>query len=168
MMYMLSISLLALYAILQSTYYFITLKHTHFQFQSLLSPPTTNIQPLPEYKSSVAKKPRWVLSHYGMFKTCWDVLVLLATIYVAIVVPYNAAFIESDNVQMPKSCYNHTGNQSDDVIPETGTSSTSTMMINNNVSDKVDIDPMKSSIYLDVIVEGIFIIGKCHLFSFIL
>ena len=92
-----------------------------------------------------------------MFKTCWDVLVLLATIYVAIVVPYNAAFIESDNVQMPKSCYNHT-NQSDDVIPETGTPST--MMINNNVSDKVDIDPMKSSIYLDVIVEGIFIIGK--------
>lgn len=27
-----------------------------------------------------------------MFKTCWDILVLLATIYVAIVVPYNAAF----------------------------------------------------------------------------
>ncbi len=60
--------------------------------QSLLSPPATNIQPLPEYKSTVAKKPRWVLSHYGMFKTCWDMLVLLATIYVAIVVPYNAAF----------------------------------------------------------------------------
>ncbi len=60
--------------------------------QSLLSPPATNIQPLPEYKSTVAKKPRWVLSHYGMIKTCWDILVLLATIYVAIVVPYNAAF----------------------------------------------------------------------------
>ena len=61
-------------------------------FQSLLSPPATNIQPLPEYKTAAAKKPRWVLSHYGMFKTCWDILVLLATIYVAIVVPYNAAF----------------------------------------------------------------------------
>jgi hypothetical protein len=60
--------------------------------QSLLSPPTTSIQPLPEYKTVAAKKPRWVISHYGVFKTCWDFLVLLATIYVAIVVPYNAAF----------------------------------------------------------------------------
>jgi len=60
--------------------------------QSLLSPPATNIQPLPEYKSSVAKKPRWVLSHYGVKKTAWDVIVLMCTIYVAIVVPYNAAF----------------------------------------------------------------------------
>lgn len=49
---------------------------------------------MPEYKSTVAKKPRWVLSHYGVVKTCWDVLVLMATIYVAIVVPYNAAFHE--------------------------------------------------------------------------
>ncbi|CAB4061358.1 KCNH8 [Lepeophtheirus salmonis] len=59
---------------------------------SLLSPPSTNIQPLPEYKTSVVKKPRCVLSHYGVIKACWDVIVLCATIYVAIIVPYNAAF----------------------------------------------------------------------------
>ena len=27
-----------------------------------------------------------------MIKTCWDILILIATIYVALVVPYNAAF----------------------------------------------------------------------------
>ncbi len=57
-----------------------------------------------------------------MFKTCWDVLVLLATIYVAIVVPYNAAFPEqvqtcwnlfdlaktcsSPQVTFPDNCFN--------------------------------------------------------------
>ena len=62
--------------------------------QSLLSPPATNIQPLPEYKTAVAKRSKWVLSHYGVAKTCWDILVLLATIFVAIAVPLNAAFHE--------------------------------------------------------------------------
>ena len=62
--------------------------------QSLLSPPATNIQPLPEYKTAVAERSRWVLSHYGVAKTCWDILVLLATIFVAIAVPLNAAFHE--------------------------------------------------------------------------
>ena len=65
-----------------------------------MSPPTTNIQPLPEYKTSAAKKPKWVLSHYGMFKTCWDVLVLFATIYVAIMVPYNASFPDSNSLML--------------------------------------------------------------------
>ena len=60
--------------------------------QSLLSPPATNIQPLPEYKTAAAEKPRWVLAHYSLAKSGWDVLVLLATIYVAVAVPYNAAF----------------------------------------------------------------------------
>ena len=48
--------------------------------------------PLPEYKTAAAKKPKWVFSHYGYFKNLWDVVILLATIYVAIIVPYNAAF----------------------------------------------------------------------------
>ena len=65
-----------------------------YPLQSLLSPPATNIQPLPEYKTAVAERSRWVLSHYGVAKTCWDVLVLLATIFVAIAVPWNAAFHE--------------------------------------------------------------------------
>ena len=33
-----------------------------------------------------------------MFKTCWDVLVLFATIYVAIMVPYNASFPDSNSL----------------------------------------------------------------------
>ena len=122
-----------------------------FFFQSLLSPPTTNIQPLPEYKTSAAKKPRWVLSHYGMFKTVWDVLILLATIYVAIVVPYNACFPESDG-QMSKN-------------------NTTTLKINpnlnefnnithNNLSNVGSIDSIKRSIYFDVIVEIFFIFGE--------
>ena len=67
--------------------------------QSLLSPPATNIQPLPEYKTAVAERSKWVLSHYGAAKTCWDVLVLLATIFVAIAVPLNAAFHEPGRMQ---------------------------------------------------------------------
>ena len=53
---------------------------------------TTHNLPLPEYKTAAAKKPKWVFSHYGYFKNLWDVVILLATIYVAIIVPYNAAF----------------------------------------------------------------------------
>ncbi|GLV32591.1 Eag-like K[+] channel [Carabus blaptoides fortunei] len=52
--------------------------------------------PLPEYKTSALKKSRFILSHYGMFKTCWDWLILIATFYVAIVVPYNASFVNMD------------------------------------------------------------------------
>lgn len=53
---------------------------------------TMHTLPLPEYKTAAAKKPKWVFSHYGYFKNLWDVVILLATIYVAIIVPYNAAF----------------------------------------------------------------------------
>ena len=35
-----------------------------------------------------------------MFKTCWDVLVLFATIYVAIMVPYNASFPDSNSLML--------------------------------------------------------------------
>ncbi|KAB0794660.1 hypothetical protein PPYR_11499 [Photinus pyralis] len=51
--------------------------------------------PLPEYKTTSAKKSRFILSHYGTFKTCWDWLILMATFYVAVVVPYNASFVNS-------------------------------------------------------------------------
>ncbi len=47
---------------------------------------------LPEYKTAAIKKSRLILSHYGILKTCWDWLILIATFYVAIVVPYSAAF----------------------------------------------------------------------------
>lgn len=56
---------------------------------------------LPEYKTQALKKSRFILSHYGMFKGCWDWLILVATFYVAIVVPFNAAFVKSDRQTMP-------------------------------------------------------------------
>lgn len=40
------------------------------------------------------------MSHYGAFKSCWDWLILLATFYVAIVVPFNASFINIDRPTM--------------------------------------------------------------------
>ena len=43
-------------------------------------------------------------SHYGYCKTVWDVAVLLATIYVAIVVPYNAAFHNNSDTSAGGGC----------------------------------------------------------------
>ncbi|KAM0732719.1 Voltage-gated delayed rectifier potassium channel KCNH8 [Formica fusca] len=56
--------------------------------------------PLPEYKTSAIKKSQFILSHYGGFKSCWDWLILIATFYVAIIVPYNASFINTDRPTM--------------------------------------------------------------------
>lgn len=33
-----------------------------------------------------------------MFKGCWDWLILVATFYVAVAVPYNAAFVKADRM----------------------------------------------------------------------
>ena len=61
-------------------------------------------KPLPEYKTAAAKKPKFVFSHYGYLKCMWDVIIIVATIYVALVVPYNAAFYgtshDVDNVTL--------------------------------------------------------------------
>lgn len=62
-------------------------------FQNLLS---STPAPLPEYKTASVKKSRFILSHYGMFKSCWDWVILLATFYVAVVVPYNASFVTAE------------------------------------------------------------------------
>ncbi|XP_055379901.1 potassium voltage-gated channel subfamily H member 8 isoform X2 [Condylostylus longicornis] len=56
--------------------------------------------PFPEYKTQSIKKSRFILSHYGVFKTCWDWIILVATFYVAIIVPFNAAFVKSDRQTM--------------------------------------------------------------------
>lgn len=56
--------------------------------------------PLPEYTTQALKKSRFILSHYGMFKGCWDWLILVATFYVAVAVPYNAAFSKTDRLTM--------------------------------------------------------------------
>lgn len=68
-----------------------------FFFQTLLH---SAAAPLPEYKTSAIKKSRLILSHYGGFKSCWDWLILIATFYVAIVVPYNASFVNTDRPTM--------------------------------------------------------------------
>ena len=68
-----------------------------FRPQNLLH---STIEPLPEYKTQSLKKSRFILSHYGVFKGFWDWLILLATFYVAFVVPYNAAFVQTDRLTM--------------------------------------------------------------------
>ncbi|XP_048390565.1 potassium voltage-gated channel subfamily H member 8 [Stegostoma tigrinum] len=47
---------------------------------------------LPEYKVAAIQKSRFILLHYGTFKAGWDWLILLATFYVAVTVPYNVCF----------------------------------------------------------------------------
>jgi hypothetical protein len=63
-------------------------------WQSLL---THNPAPLPEYKSSSLKRSRFIFSHYGLLKGVWDWLVVLATVYVAIAVPFLAAFVQQES-----------------------------------------------------------------------
>ncbi|XP_051992446.1 potassium voltage-gated channel subfamily H member 8-like [Xyrauchen texanus] len=48
---------------------------------------------LPEYKVADAKKSRFILLHFSTFKAGWDWLILLATFYVAVTVPYSVCFI---------------------------------------------------------------------------
>lgn len=61
----------------------------HFPFKSVLG---ANANPIPEYKVADIQKSCFVLLHYGTFKAGWDWLILLATFYVAITVPYNVCF----------------------------------------------------------------------------
>jgi len=107
-----------------------------------------------------------VLSHYGVAKTCWDIIVLVrlalnnvlkfiqsfyffvkcATIYVAIVVPFNATFHE-DVICNDLQERNMTDNGSE---------------INFTYNNS-GYDPNKEEkrfVVVDVIVETIFIVGK--------
>ncbi|XP_053326715.1 potassium voltage-gated channel subfamily H member 8-like [Spea bombifrons] len=47
---------------------------------------------IPEYKVVAIQKSRFILLHYGTFKAGWDWLILLATFYVAVTVPFNVCF----------------------------------------------------------------------------
>ncbi|XP_010224957.1 PREDICTED: potassium voltage-gated channel subfamily H member 4-like [Tinamus guttatus] len=47
---------------------------------------------IPEYKVASMQKSRFILLHYSVFKALWDWLILLATFYVAVTVPYNVCF----------------------------------------------------------------------------
>ncbi|XP_028284367.1 potassium voltage-gated channel subfamily H member 8 [Parambassis ranga] len=53
---------------------------------------------LPEYKVADAKKSKFILLHYSTLKAGWDWLILLATFYVAVTVPYNVCFIGDDDL----------------------------------------------------------------------
>lgn len=55
-----------------------------------------NANPIPEYKVADVQKSRFILLHYGAFKAGWDWLILLATFYVAVTVPYNVCFTAAE------------------------------------------------------------------------
>ncbi|XP_057336280.1 potassium voltage-gated channel subfamily H member 8 isoform X3 [Microplitis mediator] len=57
---------------------------------------SSSTTPLPEYKTSAAEKSSFIVSHYGTFRTTWEWITLVATIYVAAVVPYNASFVSTE------------------------------------------------------------------------
>ncbi|MBN3313811.1 KCNH4 protein, partial [Atractosteus spatula] len=52
---------------------------------------------VPEYKVATVQKSRFILLHYSMFKALWDWMILLATFYVAVTVPYNVCFTAYDD-----------------------------------------------------------------------
>ncbi|KAJ3601617.1 hypothetical protein NHX12_032585 [Muraenolepis orangiensis] len=51
---------------------------------------------LPEYKVAAVKKSHFILLHYSVSKALWDWLILLATFYVAVTVPYDLGFTGPD------------------------------------------------------------------------
>ena len=54
---------------------------------------------LPEYKLQAPRIHKWTVLHYSPFKAVWDWLILLLVIYTAILTPYSAAFLLSDEVR---------------------------------------------------------------------
>ncbi|KAH0626812.1 hypothetical protein JD844_002041 [Phrynosoma platyrhinos] len=52
---------------------------------------------VPEYKVASVQKSRFILLHYSVFKALWDWLILLATFYVAVTVPYNVCFTDTED-----------------------------------------------------------------------
>ncbi|XP_033101746.1 potassium voltage-gated channel subfamily H member 8-like isoform X2 [Anneissia japonica] len=66
---------------------------------TLLAPKQTN---LPEYKVAAMQKSQFIFLHYSTFKTIWDCIILLATFYIAVVVPYNVSFLSYDDDGKPR------------------------------------------------------------------
>lgn len=52
---------------------------------------------IPDYKVATVQKSRFILLHYSLSKALWDWLILLATFYVAVTVPYNVSFTPYDD-----------------------------------------------------------------------
>lgn len=53
---------------------------------------------LPEYKVAAVQRSRFILLHYSVSKALWDWMILLATFYVAVTVPYNVCFTPYDEL----------------------------------------------------------------------
>ena len=43
---------------------------------------------------------RCIIAHYGTFRKCWDCVILTAILYVATIVPYNAAFFKWEKLNI--------------------------------------------------------------------
>uniref|UniRef100_A0A673AFX7 Voltage-gated delayed rectifier potassium channel KCNH4 n=1 Tax=Sphaeramia orbicularis TaxID=375764 RepID=A0A673AFX7_9TELE len=54
---------------------------------------------IPEYKVAAVQKSRFILLHYSVSKALWDWLILLATFYVAVTVPYNVSFTPYEDTE---------------------------------------------------------------------
>uniref|UniRef100_A0A665SWZ7 Voltage-gated delayed rectifier potassium channel KCNH4 n=1 Tax=Echeneis naucrates TaxID=173247 RepID=A0A665SWZ7_ECHNA len=67
----------------------------------------------PEYKVAAVKKSRFILLHYSISKALWDWLILLATFYVAITVPYDVCFVSHDEASDHLSVVSHSAVGSD-------------------------------------------------------
>nr|XP_043873259.1 potassium voltage-gated channel subfamily H member 8 [Solea senegalensis] len=93
--------------------------------------------PIPEYKVAAIQKSRFILLHYGTFKAGWDWLILLATFYVAVTVPYNV-------------CFTVVGGRD-----EGGASSSSSSSNSNSSSSSAPRSPPSVS---DILVEILFIL----------
>uniref|UniRef100_A0A673AFX2 Voltage-gated delayed rectifier potassium channel KCNH4 n=1 Tax=Sphaeramia orbicularis TaxID=375764 RepID=A0A673AFX2_9TELE len=52
-----------------------------------------------EYKVAAVQKSRFILLHYSVSKALWDWLILLATFYVAVTVPYNVSFTPYEDTE---------------------------------------------------------------------
>lgn len=70
---------------------------------SLLQNIMDNKPTVPEYKVAAVQKSRFILLHYSVSKALWDWLILLATFYVAVTVPYNVSFTPYDDTAASRS-----------------------------------------------------------------
>ncbi|XP_029015691.1 potassium voltage-gated channel subfamily H member 4a [Betta splendens] len=68
---------------------------------------------LPEYKVAGVKKSRFILLHYSVSKALWDWLILLATFYVAVTVPYDVCFVSHSEAGDRRSLVSRTNMGSD-------------------------------------------------------
>ncbi|KTG34989.1 hypothetical protein cypCar_00005477 [Cyprinus carpio] len=75
----------------RSVLYHLTCQFTNRSKRKLPNPT------LPEYKVASVQKSRFILLHYSVCKALWDWLILLATFYVAVTVPYNVCFSAPDD-----------------------------------------------------------------------